>query len=151
MKRIFTILCALALVMAGSATAMAAEPEAGQSASYYPISVEEYTYGPLDELRVNKTYQLSLSDDPSLIPTEDFVRNGRRYFLLDMTRKDEVGVDIQTHTETVTKASDTNNLEAILQRLDAEMEVTTADGYATKTSTLTASRSYPNLSEVNHS
>ena len=166
MKRIFTILCALAIVMAGSATAMAAEPEAGQSASYYPISVEEYTYGPLDELRVNKTYQLSLSDDPSLIPTEDFIRNGRRYYLLDMTRKDEVGVDIQTHTETVTKPSDTNSLETILQRLDAEMEVTTedgyvgvlrldhtsvqvtTDGYATKTSTLTASRSYPNLSEA---
>ncbi len=166
MKRIFTILCALALVMAGSTTALAAEPEAGQSASYYPISVEEYTYGPLDELRVNKTYQLSLSDDPSLIPTEDFIRNGRRYYLLDMTRKDEVGVDIQTYTETVTQASDTNSLEAILQRLDAEMEVATedgyvgilrldhtsvqvtTDGYATKTSTLTASRSYPNLSEA---
>ena len=103
MKRIFTILCALAIVMAGSATALAAEPEAGQSASYYPISVEEYTYGDFDELRINKTYQLSLSDDPSLIPTEDFIRNGRRYYLLDMTRKDEVGVDIQTHTETVTK------------------------------------------------
>ena len=88
------------------------------------------------------------------------------YYLLDMTRKDEVGVDIQTHTETVTKPSDTNSLEAILQRLDAEMEVTTedgyvgilrldhtsvqvtTDGYATKTSTLTASRSYPNLSEA---
>ena len=169
MKRILTILCALALVMAGSATALAAEPEAGQSASYYPISVEEYTYGPLDELRVNKTYQLSLLDDPSLIPTEDFVRNGRRYFLLDMTRKDEVGVDIQTHTETITQASDTNNLETILQRLDAEMEVTTedgyvgilrldhtsvqvtTDGYATKTSTLSASRSYPNLSEADTS
>ena len=161
MKRIFTILCALAIVMAGSATALAAEPaEGGQSASYYPISVEEYTYGDFDELRINKTYQLSLSDDPSLIPTEDFVRNGRRYYLLDMTRKDEVGVDIQTHTETVTQASDTNSLETILQRLDAEMEVTTedgyvgvlrldhtsvqvtTDGYATKTSTLTASRSY---------
>ncbi len=166
MKRIFTILCALALVMAGSSTALAAEPEAGQSASYYPISVEEYTYGPLDELRINKVYQLSLSDDPSLIPTEDFIRNGRRYYLLDMTRKDEVGVDIQTHTETITQASDTNSLEAILQRLDAEMEVATedgyvgilrldhtsvqvtTDGYATKTSTLTASRSYPNLSEA---
>ena len=169
MKRILTILCALAIVMAGSATAMAAEPEAGQSASYYPISVEEYTYGPLDELRINKTYQLSLADDPSLIPTEDFIRNGRRYYLLDMTRKDEVGVDIQTHTETVTKPSDTNSLETILQRLDAEMEVTTedgyvgilrldhtsvqvtTDGYATKTSTLTASRSYPNLSEADTS
>ena len=166
MKRIFTILCALAIVMAGSATALAADAETGQSASYYPISVEEYTYGDFDELRINKTYQLSLSDDPSLIPTEDFTRNGRRYYLLDMTRKDEVGVDIQTHTEAVTQASDTNNLETILQRLDAEMEVTTedgyvgilrldhtsvqvtTDGYATKTSTLTASRSYPNLSEA---
>ena len=168
MKRIFTILCALALVMAGSATALAAD-DTGQSASYYPISVEEYTYGDFDELRINKTYQLSLSDDPSLIPTEDFVRNGRRYYLLDMTRKDEVGVDIQTHTEAVTQASDTNNLETILQRLDAEMEVATedgyvgilrldhtsvqvtTDGYATKTSTLTASRSYPNLSEADTS
>ena len=167
MKRIFTILCALAIVMAGSATALAVEPaEGGQSASYYPISVEEYTYGDFDELRINKTYQLSLSDDPSLIPTEDFTRNGRHYYLLDMTRKDEVGVDIQTHTETVTQASNTNSLEAILQRLDAEMEVTTedgyvgvlrldhtsvqvtTDGYATKTSTLSASRSYPNLSEA---
>ena len=55
MKRIFTILCALALVMAGSATALAAEPEAGQSASYYPVSVDEYTYGDFDELRINKT------------------------------------------------------------------------------------------------
>ena len=139
MKRIFTILCALAIVMAGSATALAAEPEAGQSASYYPISVEEYTYGDFDELRINKTYQLSLSDDPSLIPTEDFVRNGRRYYLLDMTRKDEVGVDIQTHTETVTKPSDHTSVQV------------TTDGYATKTSTLTASRSYPNLSEADTS
>ena len=170
MKRIMTILCALILAMAGSAAALAADTaEAGQSASYYPISVEEYTHGDLDELRINKTYQLSLADDPSLIPTEDFVRNGRRYYLLDMTRKDEVGVDIQTHTETVTQASDTNSLEAILQRLDAEMEVTTedgyvgilrldhtsvqvtTDGYATKTNTLSASRSYPNLSEADTS
>ena len=86
MKRILTILCALAIVMAGSATALAADAETGQSASYYPISVEEYTYGDFDELRINKTYQLSLSDDPSLIPTEDFTRNGRHYYLLDMTR-----------------------------------------------------------------
>ena len=70
MKRILTTLCALALVMAGSATALAAE--AASDSSYYPISVEEYTYGDFDELRINKTYQLSLGDDPSLIPTEDF-------------------------------------------------------------------------------
>ena len=167
MKRILTILCALALVMAGSATVLAADAaEPGQSASYYPISVEEYTYGDFDELRINKTYQLSLLDDPSLIPTEDFVRNGRHYFLLDITQKAEVGVDIQSHTEMVTRASDTNSLEAILKQLEPELEVTTedgyigvlrldhtsvqvtTDGYATKTSTLSASRSYPNLSEA---
>jgi len=170
MKRILITLCALAIVMAGSVPALAADTEeAGQSASYYPISVEEYTYGDFDELRINKVYQLSLSDDPSLIPTEDFVRSGRRYYLLDLTRKDEVGVDVQTYTETVTQPSDTNDLEKILQNLDAEMEVTTedgyagtlrldhtsvqvtTDGYATKTSTLSASRSYPNLSDVKRS
>ena len=148
--------------------ALAAEADAdtGQSASYYPISVEEYTYGSLDEPRVEKVYQLSLSDDPSGIPTEDFVRNGRLYYLLDMTRKNEVGVDTKPHIETISQASDTNDMETILQQLNAELEVTTedgytgilhldhttvkvtADGYATKTQALSASRSYPNLSEA---
>ena len=49
--------------------------------------------GPLDELRIDKVYQLSQGDDPSGIPTGDFERNGRLYYLLDMVRKDEVGVD----------------------------------------------------------
>lgn len=160
MKRILTTLCILAF-MAGAIPAQAASQN-----HYYPIAVEEYTAGDFDELRVNKTYQLSLSDDPSLIPTEDFVRNGRRYYLLDMTRKDEVGVDIQTYTKAVTQPSNTNKLETILQKLDGKLEVTTEDGYvgilrldhtsvqvaangyATKTSTLSASRSYPNLSDA---
>ena len=168
MKRILTTLCALAFVMAGSIPALAAEADAdtGQSASYYPISVEEYTYGSLDEPRVEKVYQLSLSDDPSGIPTEDFVRNGRLYYLLDMTRKNEVGVDTKPHIETISQASDTNDMETILQQLNAELEVTTedgytgilhldhttvkvtADGYATKTQALSASRSYPKLSKA---
>ena len=95
MKRILTTLCALAIVVAGSVPTLAVDTDAnpGQSASYYPISVEEYTYGSLDEPRIEKVYQLSLSDDPSGIPTEDFVRGGRLYYLLDMTRKNEVGVD----------------------------------------------------------
>ena len=164
MKRILTALCALALFAAGATPALAAE--ASLPSCYYPISVEEYTYGPFDELRVNKVYQLSLSDDPSLIPTEDFERNGRRFYLLDMTRQDEVGVDIQTRTETVTLASDTDRMDDILQRLDAEMEVTTedgytgtlrldhtsvqvtVDGYASKTTSLSATRTYPSLSDA---
>ena len=69
MKRILTTLCALALLAVGATPALAAETFL--PSCYYPISVEEYTYGPMDELRLNKVYQLSLSDDPSLIPMED--------------------------------------------------------------------------------
>ena len=130
------------------------------------MSVEEYTYGPLDELRINKIYQLSLSDDPSGIPTEDFDRNGRHYYLLDMVRKDEVGVDTQPHTETVTMDSDTGDLAEVLRRLDAQMEVTTEDGhtgtlvldhtsvkvevkgYKTSSRSLSATRTYPSLSDT---
>lgn len=164
MKHILAALCALALFAAGVTPALAAE--SSLPSCYYPISVEEYTYGPLDELRVNKVYQLSLSDDPSLIPTDNFDRGGRHFYLLDMTRRDEVGVDTQTHTETVTLASDTNKMDDILKRLDAEMEVTTEDGYTgtlrldhtsvqvttdghkTSTKNLSATRTYPNLSDA---
>ena len=137
-----------------------------RDSAYYPISVEEYTAGDFDELRIQKVNQLSLDDDPGLIPTEDFERNGRLYYLLDMTRKDEVGVDTKPHVQTVTRPSDTNNMEKILQTLDAEIEATTedgytgtlhldhttvkvtTDGYATKTGTVSATRTYPNLSDA---
>ena len=107
MKRILTTMCALTLILAAAVPALAVEPE--QSASYYPTSVEEYMEG--DSPRIKKVYQLSLADDPSQIPTEDFERDGRLYYLLDMTRKDEVGVDIQTITQTKTLASETNDME----------------------------------------
>ena len=159
-KRIAMLLCALsALLSVTTLPALAAE-------QHYPVSVEEYTYGPLDELRINKIYQLSLSDDPSGIPTENFDRNGRHYYLLDMVRKDEVGVDTQPHTETITMDSDTGDLAEVLKRLDAQMEVTTEDGhtgtlildhtsvkvevkgYKTRSRSLSATRTYPGLSDA---
>ena len=64
---------------------------------YCPVEVETYTYGPFDELRINKVYRLSVSDDPSGIPTEDFERGGRRYYLLGMVVDDTAG-DMVTYT-----------------------------------------------------
>ena len=55
MKRASTLL--LAALMAG----LLALP--AYAASFYPVSVEEYTYGPLDEPRIDKVYQLSRNDD----------------------------------------------------------------------------------------
>ena len=97
MKRILTTMCALAVVLA-SASLPAHAAEAPNESSYYPIDVKEYLEG--DSPRISKVYQLALSDDPTAIPTGDFERVGRLYFLLDMTRKDEVGVDTKPHTHT---------------------------------------------------
>lgn len=160
-KRILMLLCTAVLALS-----IAAPPALAAGGPYYPISVEEYTYGSFDELRINKVYQLSLSDDPSGIPTEDFERNGRRYFLLDMIKEDEVGVDTQDYTDSITQDSDTNDLSAVLKQLDPHREVTTEDGYTgllaldytsvtveakgykTSTKSLSATRIYPNLSDA---
>lgn len=161
MKRILTTLCALAVLTVCSAPAFAAEET---HSAFYPTKVEEYMEN--DTPRIRKVYQLALSDDPAQIPVEDFERDGRMYFLLDMTREDSVGVVTRPHIETVTSKSDTGDLQKVLTKLDAEIEVATedaytgtlrldhtsvkvtADGYATKTKALAATRTYPNLSDA---
>ena len=162
MKKRITMLLCTAILLLG----ITVPPALAAGGPYYPISVEEYTYGPLDELRIDKVYQLSLADDPSGIPTEDFVRDGRRYYLLDMIKEDEVGVDTQNYTDTITQDSDTKDLSVVLKQLDPHREVTTEDGYTgllaldytsvtveakgykTSTKSLSATRTYPNLSDA---
>ena len=162
MKRTILTVCALVMILTGCVPVYAASTDR----AYYPIEVEETTEGSVQDYRIKKTYQLALTDDPVNIPTDDFMRNGLTYHLLDMTRKDDIGVDTQPYTETVTKPSDTDKMESILQNLDAELEVTTeegysgtlrldhtsvqvtVDGYGTKTRSLSATRTYPNLSDA---
>lgn len=159
MKRKIITCCLAALTLCAAAVPALA---AGQE--QYPIEVQEYMEG--DSPRIKKVYQLSLNEDPAGIPTGDFERDGRLYYLLDMTRRDEVGVDTQPYTETITLDSDTGKLEEVLKRLDPELEAATEDGYtgtlaldytsvaveaagyATKTRNLSATRSYPNLSDA---
>ena len=71
-------------------------------------------------------YQLALSDDPAQISTEDFERDGRLYFLLDMTREDSVGVVTRPHLETITAKSDTDDLQKVLAQTDCETVTYTA-------------------------
>ena len=79
-KRIAMLLCTAVLSLG-----LTAAPAMASAGPFNPIEVETYTYGPFDELRIHKVYQLSQSDDPSGILTEDFEQGGRHYFLLDMT------------------------------------------------------------------
>lgn len=163
-RRISMLLCAAVLTLCmASPPALAADRSA---ACYYPIEVESYTAGDFDQPRIRKVYQLSLSDDPAGIPTEDFEEYGRTFHLMEMTRKTEVGVDTQPLTKTVTTDSKTGDLGEILKQLDAEIKAETEDGYAgvlkldynsvqvevkgygTSTRSLSASRTYPNLSDA---
>lgn len=79
------------------------------AASYYPISVEQYTYGPFDELRIDKVYELSRSDDPTDIPTEDFDRSGYHFTLLDIVKTDQSETDAKDYTEVITLETDTKD------------------------------------------
>ncbi len=180
-KHIAPLLCAV-LLLGTSTTAVLADcpPDdvrldrataeaaggAGPTSSgpYYPISVEEYAEA--GETRIRKVYQLSLSDDPSLIPTGSFTRDGRTYQLLDITQKDEVGVDTKAYSEGITQDSDTGELSEILKVLPAQKKVTTKDGYTgtllldhasidisvkgyqTSSRNLSATRTYPSLSDT---
>ena len=157
MKRT-AVLCLAALLACSLAIpAMAAD-------ILYPVEVTEYMEG--DSSRLKKIYVLTPADDPSLIPTEDFDREGQTYTLLDITRQDQVETDTRDYTETVTLESKTKDMDAILPQLTATLEVDTeegytgvltldtasiqveAAGYSTSTRTVTAARTYPNLSDA---
>lgn len=157
MKRT-AVLCLAALLACSLAIpAMAAD-------ILYPVEVTEYMEG--DSSRLKKIFVLTPADDPSLIPTEDFDREGQTYTLLDITRQDQVETDTRDYTETVTLESKTKDMDAILPQLTATLEVDTeegytgvltldtasiqveAAGYSTSTRAVTAARTYPNLSDA---
>ena len=166
-------LCPCSALAAGNGTADSGEPAGGQTINalpglpvLYPVEVQEYTAGDLDEPRISKTYELSLTDDPALIPTEDFERSGRTYTLLDVIKEDQTETDTKEHIEVITLETDTSDMAEILQLLEPELEITTEDGYTgtltpdytniqveasgygTSSRTVSATRTYPNLSSA---
>lgn len=130
----------------------------------YPTEVNEYASG--EEMRLERTYCLSPTDDPASIPVGDFDREGWHYTLLDVTRQENSKSDEKDYAETYTLNMDTKDMEKIMPQLVAERTVTTEDGYTgtlvldtssikveaagynTSTKTVTATRTYPNLSDA---
>lgn len=170
MKRATPFFLAALLACTMTCPALAAEPaedSATGHAPLYPVEVLEHTEG--DSRRLEKVYLLTPADDPAAIPTADFDREGWHYTLLDVTRQDNSQTDTRDYVETVTLDSKSKDMDAIMPQLSATMEVTTEDGYtgvltldtasiqveaagySTSSRTVTASRSYPNLSDADTS
>ena len=171
MKRASTLLLAVFLVCSMTGTALAAgpaeNPPPARSAALYPTDVVETIEG--GNRRLEKVYLLTAADNPANISTEDFEREGYYYTLLDVTRQDYTESETREHTETITLDSDTKDMNQIMPQLAATREVTTEDGftgiltldpasvqvetagYGSSSKTVTATRSYPNLSDADAS
>jgi len=149
--------------------ALAAEPinehdPPDRAITLYPAEVNEIADG--DSHRLEKVYLLSKTDDPANIPTEDFDREGWHYTLLEILRQDNGEIVTKDYAETVTLESESKDMDTIMPLLTAMIDVTTEDGYSgtltldtasikveaagysTSSYAVSATRSYPNLSDA---
>lgn len=119
-----------------------------------------------DGLELKKIYDVSKTTSPDKIPQADFERGGFKYTFEDLLKIELPEIDHKTHTETVTVSSSSNNTNDVISLLPKSKTVTTADGYtgtayldistiSTKvadtesvSNDLSATREYPNLSEM---
>ena len=174
-RSLFTFAVVLVLVLAvfpGAALAADTEgaeatPETPPPATLYPAEVRTSEENGM--IRLERIYYLSTRDDPAAIPTEDFDREGRHYTLLDVLKNDLSETDTKDYIETVTLESATKDMGEILKTLEPEREIITEDGYSgvlkpdyanitvepagyrTNSWTVSASRTYPNLSDADNS
>lgn len=171
-RRLFSFASALLLTLAAlPCSALAAEAESAEpvqdtppSAILYPAEVR--TSEENGVTRLEKVYYLSTRDDPAAIPTGDFDREGRHYTLLDVLKNDLSETDTKDYIEVITLESSTKDMGEIIQTLEPEREITTEDGYTgilkpdytkisveaagykTSSWTVSATRTYPNLSDA---
>ena len=177
-KKVAFALCAALMLCSMSVVALAAEPmteadtvstmisaaDTLPGISAYPAEVRASEENGV--YRLEKVYYLTAKDDPAAIPTADFEREGRTYTLLDLLKNDQTETDTREHIEVVTLESKTKDMAEILKMLEPKLEVKTEDGYegvlsldhttiqveaagyGTSSRTVTAERTYPNLSDA---
>lgn len=173
-KCLSALLCAGLLLCAMTGAALAAEPSAPlaeeptpQPVGVYPAEVRASEENGV--YRLEKVYYLTANDDPASIPTADFDREGRRYTLLDLLKTDQTETDSRNHIEVLTLNTETKDMAEILKLLEPELEITTEDGYTgvlaldhtsiqveaagykSRSYDVSASRTYPNLSDADTS
>lgn len=180
-KYLSAVLCAGLLLCTMAGTALAAEPQTEpditpmlsleepmpEPMSVYPTEVRASEENGI--YRLEKVYCLTAGDDPATIPTDDFDREGHRYTLLDLLKTDQTETDSKEHTEVLTMNTDTKDMAEILKLLKPELEVTTEEGYTgilslehtsiaveaagynSRSYDVSASRTYPNLSDADTS
>jgi hypothetical protein len=172
MKTIISVLAIIiVMVISLSGTALAAAPEPAEQATETPPSIELYPHEVIVSRQegmpyIEKVYTLTAADDPSQIPTDSFERGGFSYAIVDMLKKDNTTEERKQHSETISIESVTNDMEQILLMLEPKWQFSTEDGfsgtlsldhttieveaagYSNRSYTVSATRTYPNLSDA---
>lgn len=151
------------MLMAVIPAAFAASPDTASmqpSAVCYPTAVTRSDDGG----EICKMYDLSPEADPAGIPRSDFEQDGYHYELTDLLKQELPEYESRQHTETVSVISKSKDMATALSLLPQEREFITDDGlsgvlslrldsvkvavagYGSSTKELTASRTYPGLS-----
>lgn len=177
-KQLSALLCTALVLCAMTGAVMAVETDSTTAADVAvleqkpapaPVSVYPAEVRAVEEngvSRLEKVYYLTAQDDPAAIPTGDFEREGRSYTLLDLLKNDQTETDTKDHIEVITLNSNTKDMAEILKLLEPTLEVSTEDGYTgvlsldhtsiaveaagykTSSRTVSATRTYPNLSDA---
>lgn len=149
----------LAISAALAATPAFAAEDTSEAKACYPTAVTRSE----DGFEIRKMYDLGPDDDSAGIPRSDFIQGGFRYTLVDLLKQELPENESRQHTETVTVASKSKDMAAVLALLPETKEFITEDGlngtlalkldsvnvevagYGSSTKELTATRTYPNL------
>ncbi len=171
MKRRKFSLCllALAMVMAMSTSVFAAGPDepllGGTTTEQPEICYPTYVAQSDDGTELRKYYDLGPENDPAGIPRSDFEQDGFHYTMTDLLKQELPEYEERLHTETVSVASKSKDMATVLSVLPEKKEFITEDGftgtlalrlesvqvdvsgYGSTTKEISATRTYPNLSD----
>lgn len=105
------------------------QPQDSQSdlPAVYPVSVwETRDSGRREIIRV---YELMPNEHSSQIPRDSFERDGFRFELAEITRREMPVYSMREHAETIEVSTQSNDLETIIRLLSPTLEFVTEDGY----------------------
>jgi len=111
-----------------------------ETTSESEASLPAYNYSPLYPVDVSelysesgrqiiKTYELTADENPEDISRDGFERDGWRYELTDITKKETTSAAAREHTETRSIDTSSRDIDVILDQLAPTLEYQSGDGY----------------------
>ena len=168
-RKISICLLAIAMTVVMSTGASAAETDvpllSGTVTEQPEVCYPTYVVRGDDGAEFRKYYDLGPEDDPAGIPRTDFEQDGFHYTLTELLKQELPEYEERLHTETISVASKSKDMATVLSVLPQEKEFITEDGftgtltlklesvqvkvsgYGNSTKEISATRTYPNLSD----